>query len=115
MRFALVLPATAEIPPGIPEDGVTVVRYTDAASCVAALAGAGGTAVVLVSDALPEGSGPAVATAVRAAGRPAVEVRSAPWDGVSPSPVSAACRGVISGFGAGGVGAALRVLRRDYP
>jgi hypothetical protein len=40
-----------------------------------------------------------VASAVTASGRPCIEVRSERWDGESPSPLSAACRGVISGFG----------------
>ncbi len=39
-----------------------------------------------------------------------IEVRAERWDGHSPSPLSAACRGVISGFGLNGIHAAVKLL-----
>jgi hypothetical protein len=55
--------------------------------------------LVVVSDGLNVDDLKMVASAVTASGRPCIEVRSERWDGESPSPLSAACRGVISGFG----------------
>lgn len=65
---------------------------------------------VLCSDGFREGWLEPVAAAIRERGAPVIEVRSERWDGVTQSPVSAACRGVISGFGARGVTAAAGVL-----
>lgn len=72
---------------------------------------------------LRDGTGPAVlwsdglaaddaelVEAIRARGAPVIELRSQRWDGFTASPLSAACRGVISGFGANGLRAAVRVL-----
>jgi 3-dehydroquinate dehydratase len=69
--------------------------------------------VVLLSDGLDEAGQQAVAVAVRASGRMVVEVRSARWDGETQSQLSAACRGVISGFGGAGVAAAVALIQRE--
>ena len=102
----VVVPASCSLPAPLP-DGVTVVRYNNPAEAAAAIAGGSGPAVIL-SDALndPEGS---VASAVRTSGRSCIEVRSQRWDGETPSPLAAACRGVVAGFGVAGVIAAAQL------
>ena len=109
MAPALVLLPVDAPAPDLP-DGVAPLRYAAVTDVMAALAGADGGAV-LCSDALDAADLDAVATAVRAAPGPVVEVRSAPWDGETHSPLSAACAGVIAGFGADGVRAAALLLR----
>ncbi len=68
-------------------------------------------AAVLVSDGLLADDLEQAAEAVRGCGRPVIEVRSERWDGATSSPLSAACRGVISGFGPAGVQAAVALAR----
>jgi 3-dehydroquinate dehydratase len=51
--------------------------------------------------------------AIRAAGAQVVEVRFTRWDGEEHSEVSAACRGVIAGFGMEGVAAAVGLLVQE--
>lgn len=110
-RIAVIL---VLVPHGFPVPAAlwercAVVPYGSAADAVAALAQASAAAVV-VSDALEEPSVGVVAAAVRAAGKPVIEVRSERWDGQTFSPLSAACRGVISGFGADGISTAVAAL-----
>jgi len=93
----------------VPAKGAAIAPYTTAEEVVAALRGEF-AAAVLVSDGLPADKLEEVAKAIRAASAPVVEVQSARWDGESHSPVSAACRGVIAGFGLSGVREALRVV-----
>ena len=64
---------------------------------------------VLWSDRLSQSDLPTVAAAVRLRQAPVIEVRAARWDGETPSSLSAACRGVISGFAEAGIGAAVRL------
>ena len=104
----MVAPAALELPGA---EDVLVLRYTSAHEAATALRARTGPAVFL-SDGLQEPELEEVAQAVR--GGPVVaviEVRAQRWDGRTWSPVSAACRGVISGFGLRGVDAALRALR----
>ncbi len=102
----VVVPASCSLPAPLP-DGVTVVRYKNAVEVAAAIAGGSGPAVIL-SDALHDPDG-VVASAVRNSGRPCIEVRSQRWDGETPSPLAAACRGVVAGFGVAGVIAATKL------
>ena len=81
-----------------PVDGHVVIAFPDATSLSDAVR-AGTGPLVLVSDGLDLAALEALSAAVRDSGRPCIEVRSERWDGQSPSPLSAACRGVISGFG----------------
>jgi hypothetical protein len=67
---------------------------------------------VLVTDGLDQEDLDSLASVIRERGGPCIEVRSARWDGETQSPVSAACRGVISGFGANGVRRAAELLAR---
>ena len=68
---------------------------------------------VIWADAVSAGDVGRLVEAIRASGRRCIEVRAERWDGREPSPLSAACGGVISGFGLGGVREAVRVLFRD--
>jgi hypothetical protein len=70
-------------------------------------------AAILLTGGIPDELLAAIAESVRASGRPVIEVRSDRWDGATPSPVSAACRGVISGFGPAGAAAAAALLQRE--
>ena len=90
--------------------GLEVALYGSAGELSQQLRGSFDGAV-LVSDGIAEGDLGEVASAVAASGRPVIEVRTERWDGKSPSALSAACRGVISGFGRAGVGAAVEALR----
>ena len=95
-------------------EGARLVEASSSAALATALAAPGWDAAVLVSEGLVPADLAALAAAVTAAGRPVIEVPFARWDGESYSPLSAACRGVISGFGAAGIAAALEVLRTDW-
>jgi hypothetical protein len=106
----VIAPAGA---PGLPSTiGAAVVEYATPAEAVEALTGATGP-VVLWSDGLPAGSLDEVATAVRAASSPCIEVRGERWAGFTHSPLSGASRGVIAGFGAAGVVAAVDLLASE--
>jgi len=100
MSVAVIVPA------GMAAGGATV--YATLGEVLAALRGEG--PAVVCTDGLGGGWLEAVAAAIRERAGPVIEVRSERWDGVTHSPVSAACRGVISGFGASGVAAAVGVL-----
>lgn len=89
--------------------GARTGTYRAAADIAGLLAGEF-EAAVLWSDGVPADDLPAVAAAVRACGKPVIEVHGERWDGTTFSPLSAACRGVISGFGANGVRAARDLL-----
>lgn len=109
MSDVLVLaPAAAAVPPEARRT-LRIARYRDARDLAAALEGAF-AAAVLWSDGLDAEGLVAAAEAVQACGRPVVEVQARRWDGFTHSPLSAACRGVISGFGFAGVVAAERLL-----
>ncbi len=108
MAALLVLLPPDVTPPPLP-DGVEVRTCATAAAAVAALARATGV-VVLCDDGL-EGGGAEVADAVAAVEGTVIQVKQGAWDGENHSPVSAACAGVIAGFGRGGVGAAVALLR----
>jgi hypothetical protein len=71
------------------------------------------TGVVVLSDDLDSDLAVLVAGMLGNGAPPAVEVHSERWDGFHHSLLSSACRGVISGFGAGGVAAAILLLRAE--
>jgi hypothetical protein len=87
--------ALADLPPA---ESAVLASAVDAASLAEAVR-AGSRPLVLISDGLDAAGLEALAAAVGESGRPCIEVRSERWDGQSPSPLSAACRGVIAGFG----------------
>lgn len=92
------------------DDDVIIVRYRSAPEAIGEFAGSAG-AVIIVSDGLHPEDLPAVAEAVRASTKPCIEVRGGGWDGTTFSPLSAACRGVVSGFGPAAVARAVELLR----
>lgn len=92
------------------DENVSVVRYHTAQEAMREFAGSA-DAVVIVSDALRPEDLPAVADAVSASNKRCVEVRGERWDGTTFSPLSAACLGVVSGFGQAGVVRAVEFLR----
>ncbi len=68
----------------------------------------------IVSPAPPAAEGAdGMGAAIRERTAPCIEVRLASWDGESHSPISAACRGVISGFGVGGLARAAELLASE--
>jgi 3-dehydroquinate dehydratase len=105
----VLAPLGAHVPPNA-RRALRIARYRNAPDLIAALAGTFECAV-LWSDGLHGSELEAVATAVRECERPVIEVESERWDGFSHSPLSAACKGVISGFGFAGVEAAAHLLR----
>ena len=108
MSGVLVLLPGGATPPPLPE-GVDVRTCATAAEVVAALAAATGD-VVLCIDGLV-GDTAEVAAAAAAVDGTVIEVRRGAWDGETPEAVSAACAGVIAGFGIAGVSAAVALLR----
>ena len=112
MPNILVLwPAHVPAPP-LP-DGCEVHGYATAAEVVAVLGEAAGS-VVLCSDGLAANDLGVVAEAlVTVDGTTIIEVQHERWDGETHSPVSAACAGVIAGFGPSGVAAAVALLTQE--
>ncbi len=108
MSGVLVLLPGGATPPPLAE-GVDVRTCATAAEVVAALAAATGD-VVLCIDGLP-GDTAEVVAATAAVDGTVIEVRRGAWDGETPEAVSAACAGVIAGFGIAGVSAAVALLR----
>ncbi len=104
----LLVPPGFDVPPSLWER-CAVITYPTTDDALAALA-MPHDALAMVTDTLLESDLPRVADAIRANAKPAVEVRSQRWDGDAFSPISAACRGVISGFGPNGLLAAAGLL-----
>jgi 3-dehydroquinate dehydratase len=97
-------PTAVELP--LLPDDVAVVRYATVRELVRGLRE--GMRAVIVTDGLAGGD--AVAHALRSLGVSAIEVQSERWDGETHSQLTAACRGVIAGFGAGAVAYAVAAL-----
>ena len=93
------------------EDSV-LVPVTSTLDVVVSLKGSHLPAIVC-TDHLAAEEADAIAAAIRERTAPCIEVRLASWDGESHSPISAACRGVISGFGVGGLARAAELLASE--
>ncbi len=106
MAAVLVLLPAGAAPPALP-DGVEVRTCATPAEAVAALAATTGD-VVLCVDGL--GGAAEIAEAVASVRGSVIQVEQDAWDGEAHSPVSAACRGVVAGFGVAGVVAAVALL-----
>lgn len=104
-RVLVILPAGVA-PPPLPE-GVEVRTCAISGEVASALRQAGGD-VVLCVDGLPDAE--VIAGAVRTVEATVILVEPAAWDGEAHSPVSAACSGVVAGFGIAGVSAAVALL-----
>lgn len=96
MTVLILVPAAVGAVPTLA--GARIAAFATPAEAAAILAADPSPAVIL-TDTLDAAAQETIAGALRDHTRPCIEVRSARWDGVSPSPLSAACRGVISGFG----------------
>jgi len=92
--------------------GVEVIRCENAAQVLDALHTAG-SPVILAAEGFTAAEEAAIAARIRERNCSVIEVRAERWDGVTHSPLSAACRGVVSGFGHAGVAAALALLERE--
>ena len=90
--------------------GAFIVSYGSAGDLVSKLLAHDGGPVVIDSRGIDDEGQRAVAATLREHGLLCIEVRRERWDGFSPSPLSAACRGVIAGFGDAGIAAAVRLL-----
>ena len=108
MSGVLILLPVGVAPPPLPE-GVDVRTCATAAEVVAALAAATGD-VVLCIDGLSGDTAEVVAAAAAVDGT-VIEVKQGAWDGETHEAASAACAGVIAGFGIAGVSAAVALLR----
>lgn len=69
-----------------------------------------GAKAVIYHDGFSAVDQAAIATALRDSGATCIEVRAHRWDGFELSPLSAACTGVISGFGVGAIARAVAAL-----
>ena len=106
MAAILVILPGDTAPPSLPE-GVDVRVCATPREVVAALSAATGD-VVLCVDGL--GGAAEIAEAAAGVAGSVIQVEQDAWDGETHSPVSAACRGVIAGFGIAGVNAAVALL-----
>jgi len=105
--FALDGPPAVAVP-----EGSALIRVASAGALVEALRRPADGAV-LVSDGLPPAWLPMAVAAVRGAKYPVVEVTGNRWDGVSHSPLTAACRGIVAGFpSAAAIREAVTAVRR---
>ena len=109
MAPVLVILPPGVTPPPLP-DGVEVRVCATAAEVTAALDAATGD-VVLCAGRLAGDA--AIANAVAAVAGTVFQVELESWDGETHSLVSAACSGVIAGFGTAGIAAAVALLRED--
>ena len=108
MSIIVLVPVGSAAAEALPP-GTSLVSYANPVDAIVALRASTGP-VVLDSDGLPEDTLASVAAALRERSGDCIEVRARAWDGESHSPLSAACRGVISGFGPTGIAAAIALL-----
>ncbi len=92
--------------------GAEVASYGSLEDALAALSAHPDSALVILSDGLSEEDGAQLAARLRGRPAPVFEVRSQRLDGTSASALGGACTGVIAGFGAAGVTAAVEHIRR---
>lgn len=110
MSIMVYLPTDSTLPAAVEHD-IKVVRYESSAELVSLLATNGNSPAVVVTAGITEAEQETLAAAIHTHGIRVIEVREERWDGFSASPLSAACRGVIAGFGANGIAAAIAALR----
>ncbi len=104
----LVLVPQSMAAPTLPADTMFVHFHT-AVDAVISLR-ASDAPGILVTDGLDAEDLGALANVIRERSAPCIEVRMVRWDGETQSPVSGACRGVISGFGMAGLTRAIELL-----
>lgn len=103
----VLLPRGMPVPP-LPAQAMLVPFQTAFDAAIALRAS--DAPAVLVTDGLDAEDLDTLATAIRGRSGQCIEVRLRGWDGETQSPVSGACRGVISGFGADGIRRAAELL-----
>jgi 3-dehydroquinate dehydratase len=107
---ALVTGLAAHLPPALwLPPGIEHRPCADVDTLGASLRAATGP-VILWSEGLDTTATRALADVVRGLSVQVIEVAPEGCDGFTPSPLSAACRGVISGFGPAGIRRALETL-----
>lgn len=106
-RVLVLLPADA--PPGLAWPGAEVHRYSSPLD-IPGLLSSSPLPAILVCDGIGPAHAARVADAVRAHPAPVIAISSQPWDGETPDPIAAACRGIVAGFGYGAVGRLLALL-----
>jgi hypothetical protein len=104
----VLLPAACE--PGLAWPGAEVHRYSSALDIPGLLATCPMPAI-LVRDGIPPDHADRIAEVIRAHPAPVIAVAKAPWDGETPDPIAAACRGIVAGFGLRAIDRLLELLR----
>ena len=112
MAPVLVILPPGVTPPPLP-DGVEVRVCATAAEVTAALDAATGDVVLCAGRLAGDAAIANAVAAVAAAAGTVIQVELESWDGETHSLVSAACSGVIAGFGTAGIAAAVALLRED--
>jgi hypothetical protein len=107
-RILVLLPAHA--PAGLEWPGAEVHRYSSPLD-IPGLLTSYPLPAVIARDAISPAHVERIAEAIRARQAPVIAVAVSPWDGASPDPIAAACRGVVSGFGLHAITRVLEVLR----
>ena len=110
MTAPLVLVPRTLPAPSLP-GGAMLVHFHTAFDAAISLRATDAPAI-LVTDGLDAEDLDSLAAAIRERTGTCIEVRMAGWDGETQSPVSGACRGVISGFGPAGITRAVELLSR---
>ncbi len=109
-EFLLLVPRDLVLPAHPP--GALLVPFHTSFDAVVALKASPAPAII-VTDGLEIEDLDALAGAIRERGAICIEVRSARWDGETQSPVSAVCKGVVSGFGTLGIARAAEQLAQS--
>jgi hypothetical protein len=106
-RVLVILPADA--PADLAWPGAELHRYRSALD-IPGILRSSPLPAILIRDRVEHAHAAKVAEALRAHPAPVIAVSTAPWDGETPDPIAAACRGIVAGFGYGAVGRLLEVL-----
>ncbi len=107
MTTVLVILPSGVTPPPL-ADGVEVRVCATVAEVTGALAAATSDVVLCAGDLAGDAG---IASAAAALAGTVIQVELESWDGVTHSAISAACAGVIAGFGTAGIAAAVALLR----
>ena len=106
----VLLPAACA--PGLAWPGAEVHRYSSPLDVPGILASCPLPAI-LVRDGIPASHAERIADVIRAHPRPVIAVATTPWDGETPDPIAAACRGIVAGFGLRAIDRLLELLRAE--
>lgn len=90
--------------------GADVRAYVTAGDLRLRLRELGGAKAVIYHEGFGATDQATIAATIREAGATCIEVRAARWDGFESSPLSAACQGVLAGFGTAAIAQAVSAL-----